>query len=204
MNQNHNPTTLNSFRDQLEQGLDLMIHTEIGEVASCLEADEFMRWFFLPSDTTMVTEKITRPSIVQPEKYLGVILEETLKKRKQSEENRTEPFVCPIPQSRRSLKQPKRFTSEVSSNLNRVSSEREVAFNETVEKAFSLTQEMSVAELFLEIPSKIMKLVVQASKEWSMIKPGDRLLLGLSGPVAYPNSNSKESTVSIRISLLHS
>ena len=46
MNQNHNPTTLNSFRDQLEQGLDLMIHTEIGEVASCLEADEFMRWFF--------------------------------------------------------------------------------------------------------------------------------------------------------------
>ncbi|KAH9249733.1 hypothetical protein BASA81_012529 [Batrachochytrium salamandrivorans] len=59
--------------------------------------------------------------------------------------------------------------------------EEQQDFEKTVERTVTRVQEMKKAELFPMVPGKLIKPIVQASKDWGMIQPGDRLLLGLSG-----------------------
>ena len=151
--------------------------------------DAYFRWFLLPSEASSELRNVPplapNAIIVQPDRYLDLLRAQV------QNALQPEPFhagegpvdgstaVCAIrpSSSKRDAKQPRRTAVREIDAL----AERELAFLETVEKHLSITAQMSEAAQFPEIPHKIMKLVVQASKEWGMINPGDRLLLGLSG-----------------------
>lgn len=165
-----------AFAEKLVQDANIFTSFKPSSAAMFDEAQTKLRWFALHGDV----EDLTCPNVFQPTRYV-----------QQSIPN--DANVDSLPSSVAELKTvlttavetPVRDDSRDHGGKYPLQSGNALDLESSVKHAAQATQLMSQklerAKLFPTPPKKLMKKVGQATMQWDMIQPGDRLLLGLSG-----------------------
>lgn len=181
--------TLNRAGDlnkQASEALERMRHPRtvvMRNAAVALEEQEWMRWFVLPGEAARDLAEAS--TTVRPVDVVIIRPELHATKQLSSAPSGVSAVGVSVsgPPTTRDRKQPKRqsVVAASPSPAPTRTEEEQQDFEKTVERTVTRVQEMKKAELFPVVPGKLIKPIVQASKDWGMIQPGDRLLLGLSG-----------------------